>query len=380
MNFLRRLPLSRLLLVCGLAVAIGISATALASAVGGGPTPPAKPLAEAIHGALTAESVQGVSANITYTNHLIEGASLAGAGGGDSAGGQAGELISSPLMTGASGRLWADKQHVRLELQSEKGDMQVIYDGHTVSIYDAATNTVYRYTPGQGEGGTPSAPAAKTPEQDGASGSGHEAPSVAKIEEAISHLRQHVNLSEATPTDVAGQPAYTVRVSPKEAGSLIGGAELSFDATHGLPLRAAVYSSTSSSPVMELAATEVSYGPVASSVFSFSPPASAKIVELTPPSGSGSGAGHKAADKNATKLTTSGSGVTGIAVLQSTVKPGSKSPSTIEGLPKVKINGATASELRTALGTILTFERSGVRYVVAGAVPSSTVEAFAKGL
>ena len=33
MNIFRRLPLSRLLLLCGLVVAVGVSATALASAV-----------------------------------------------------------------------------------------------------------------------------------------------------------------------------------------------------------------------------------------------------------------------------------------------------------------------------------------------------------
>ena len=71
---------------------------------------------------------------------------------------------------------------------------------------------------------------------------------MAKIEEAISHLSQHADVSGATPTDVAGQPAYTVRVSPKEGGSLFGGVELSFDAVHGVPLRAAIYSSTSPRP------------------------------------------------------------------------------------------------------------------------------------
>ena len=35
---------------------------------------------------------------------------------------------------------------MRLELQSEKGDTQIYYDGHTVSIYDASSNTLYRYT------------------------------------------------------------------------------------------------------------------------------------------------------------------------------------------------------------------------------------------
>ncbi len=373
MNIFRRLPISRLLLVCGLVIAIGVSATAIASAVGGGSTPPPKPLAQAVHDALGGPTVQGVSANITLTNHLLEGANLAG---GDGGGGAAGEIASSPLISGGSGRLWiSDKGQVRLEIQAEKGDTEIVYDGHTISLYDAATNTVYRYTPkneGSSAGADPTSPTS-----DGQ----REVPSVAKVEEAIDHLKQHVNVSSATPANVGGQPAYTVRVSPKEAGSLIGGAELSFDAVHGTPLRAAVYSSTSSSPVIELATTELSYGPVSSSTFSFNPPANAKVEEVASPS---SGAGGDAQQHKGTgtkpTLTTHGNGVTGIAVLQSTVKPGSKAPANIEGLPKVSINGTTASELRTALGTILTFERSGVRYVVGAALSSSAVEAFAKGL
>ena len=124
---------------------------------------------------------------------------------------------------------------MRLELQAEKGDTQILYDGHTASLYDAATNTLYRYTPPSNHAGTrhrhARSPKRRRP--------------VAKIEEAISQLRQHATVSGATPTDVAGQPAYTVRVSPKEGGSLFGGAELSFDADNGVPLRAAIYSSTS---------------------------------------------------------------------------------------------------------------------------------------
>src|SRR5664279_5257532 len=250
-NILRRLPLSRLLLLCSLVIALGASATAIAFALGSGPTPPPKPLAQAVHDALAAAPVEGVSANVKLTDHLLEGAS---------------QVASSPLLSGASGRLWVAKDgRVRLELQAEKGDTQVLYDGHTLTVYDAASNTLYRYTPPAGTPGTDTHPATDK----------HEVPSVAKIEEAIAKLN-HVNVSGATPTDIAGQPAYTARVSPKEGGSLIGGAELSWDANNGLPLRAALYSSTSSSPVIELAASEVSYGPVSGSVFEFTPPANAK--------------------------------------------------------------------------------------------------------
>jgi len=364
-NILRRLPLYRLLLLCGLVIAVGVSATALALAVDSGQKPPTKPLAEAVHDALAGPAVEGVSASVTLTNHLLEGANLA------SGAGQGGGLASSPLLSGASGRLWIAKDgRVRLELQAEKGDTQILYDGHTVSLYDAATNTLYRYT-------------LPAPKQSGTPAHEHEVPTLAKIEEGISHLSSHATISKLKPTNVAGQPAYTVPISPKEGGSLIGGAELSFDANHGVPLRAAIYSSTSSSPVIELAATKVSYGPVADSVFAFTPPAGVKIQKV----GSGSSAPPGSPQPSPTnpldkpKLTTHGQGLSAIAVLESKAATGQKSASDpLAGLPKVTINGVSASELRTELGTLLSFERSGVRYLVAGSVTTSAIEAFARGL
>ena len=155
--FLRRLPLSRLLLVCGLVVVLGASVTALALALGTGPTPPPKPLADAVHQALVAPPVEGVTARIQLTDHLLEGANLAsGTAGG------AGQLSSNPLLSGGSGRLWIAKDgRARLELQSEQGDTQIYYDGHTVSVYDASSNTLYRYT----------VPAHEDGSSDGSSGS-----------------------------------------------------------------------------------------------------------------------------------------------------------------------------------------------------------------
>ena len=145
MNILRRLPLSRLVLLCALVVAIGVSATAIALAIGSGSKPPPKPLAQAVHDALEAPPVEGLSATVTLTNHLLEGANLAAEHGSGP--------MSSPLIAGASGRLWIAKDgRVRLELKAEKGDTNVIYDGKSVTIYDAAENKVYRYTPEQQAG------------------------------------------------------------------------------------------------------------------------------------------------------------------------------------------------------------------------------------
>jgi outer membrane lipoprotein-sorting protein len=422
-NILRRLPLSRLLLLCGVVVAVGIGATALAVALGAGPTPPPKPLADAVHDALTAPKISGVSARIQFTDHLLEGANL------ESSGGEGGGLASNPLVAGATGRLWIGAEgHTRLELQSEQGDTQILYDGHNVSLYEAATNTLYRYTPPAGSGDTNQEvgsgdPSSGDPSSSaGSSGSqisggfavsssqtttSQKIPSVAEIEEGIARASKHADISAATPSDVAGQAAYTVRVSPRENGGLIGGAELSWDAANGTPLRAAIYSTTSPSAVVELAATGVSYGPVESSTLDFTPPSSAKVEEVKLPSKHGSGApgsdtpgsdtpgsstpgsstpgsstdGSPASGEKP-HVSTSGKGLGAIVLLESPVKAGSKEtvPSELEELPKVSINGTSATELPTPLGTLLTFERAGMRYLLAGSVTPASIEAFARGL
>jgi outer membrane lipoprotein-sorting protein len=376
-NILRRLPLSRLLLLCAAIVALGASLAAIAIAAGSGPTPPPKPLAQAIHDALAAPPLDGVQARVKFSDRLFEGAELAG-------GGEGSPLSSSPLISGASGRLWIAKDgRARLELQADRGDTQVIYDGKTVELYDAASNTLYRYAIPQHAG-------------DGAEATTHadEPPSLAKIEEALAHASEHANLSGATPSDVAGQAAYTLRVSPKETGSLIGGAELSWDAIHGVPLRAAVYSSKSSTAVLELTATDITYGPVPPSVFDFTPPPGTTVKQLGESSAGNQSRTHGAstprpgsrhtsrAGSSQTKLRTHGRGITAITVIESPVHANGRESSSVlpSSLPKVKIGATSATELATALGTVLSFERNGVRYVLLGALPAAPVEALARGL
>jgi outer membrane lipoprotein-sorting protein len=369
---LRRLPLSRLLLLCGIVVAVGIGATALALAVDTGPTPPPKPLAEALHDALGAPKVDGVSARIQLTDHLLEGASLAGNADRPGSASEASQLSSNPLISGASGRLWVGAEgHARLELQSEKGDTQILWDGKTAELYDASTNTLYRYTPKHESGEAPTSTADTS----------QEVPTVTEIEEHIAKASKHADISGATPTDVAGQAAYTLRVAPRENGGLIAGAEVSWDAAHGNPLRAAIYSTNSSAPVIELAATEISYGAPERSALEFTPPANAKVQDVTLPEPSAK-SGSSSTNESKPHVTVHGKGLGAIVLAESPVKAGSKEslPSQLEGLQKVDINGTQASELSTQLGTLLSFERAGVRYLLAGSVTPSAIEAFARSL
>src|SRR5207302_9836882 len=87
-------------------------------------------------------------------------------------------------------------------------------------------------------------------------------PSVTEIADFLTKVGQHADVSGARPANVAGQPAYSVSVSPKHDGGLLGSAELAWDAARGVPLRIGIYAQGSSSPVLQLEATHLSSGAV----------------------------------------------------------------------------------------------------------------------
>jgi outer membrane lipoprotein-sorting protein len=397
MTYLRRISTLRLLAI-GAALALFAAATAAIAlaAAGGGPIPPPKPLDEAAHDALVAPPPEGVSARVHFTDNLIGESVLEGA---------------DPLLGGASGRLWASADgRLRLELQadvskSSAGDFELLADHRHFSVYDPGTETVY-------EGTLP-----KHENVSDASAGKEEPPSLTQVREGIEEAAAHASLSGAAPSDVAGRAAYTVRIAPKENGGLLGGAELAWDALNGTPLRAALYAKGESSPVLELSATEVSFGPVPASIFEVTPPPGARVVQLDPPEeakGEGGGpaqpvtgveavqaktsfelsappslAGMERGEarlvssgEEAGALVTYGEGLGGIAVLELPAKEGGGSGG--EGglqLPSAPIAGASeAEELETPLGTVIRFRRGGVEYTVAGSVPAAVAREAAQGL
>src|SRR3954469_21636201 len=132
MRFLRTISTRRLIALCLSMVAIAVGGTAIAIAAGGAapPAPPPKPLARAVHDGLTAPQVQGITARVKFTNHLIDSSGIHGA---------------NPLLSGAPGRLWLSPGHgLRLELQSENGDAQVVGNERGFFVYDGTSNTVYQ--------------------------------------------------------------------------------------------------------------------------------------------------------------------------------------------------------------------------------------------
>lgn len=409
MRYLRTVSTRRLLAtLAGLVVAIAGGTAIAVAASSGGPVPKAASLAEAIHAGLSGPKVTGFSADITFTNHLIAASDLQG---------------SDPLLSGASGRIWVapDQNRLRLELQSDNGDAQILVDHDRFWISDPHLNTVYAGT----------LPAAKPSPHKPAGESRHAVPSVTAIQGELAKLLGHLTLNgaasgvpSAAPGDVGGQPAYSVRITPKHDGGLLGAAQIAWDAVRGIPLDVAVYAANNPSPVLELKASNVSYGTIPASVFAVTPPAGEKVVRISKALDARTSKAHRGHGRQLTglravarslpfalrapatlgglprqsvakldfggepaALVTYGQGIGGVAVIERAAAGGAGGGpiSTGKGhgglsLPTVSVAGSTGHELDTALGTALFFDRAGVSYTVIGSVPPAAAQAAANDL
>jgi len=395
LRFLRTASTRRLLATVAGVLAVIAGGTAIAvAATGSGPVPKAQSLAGAVHQALSAPKVTGISANISFTNNLIDSSDFTG-------------QSTDPILQGASGRLWLSNDgRLRIELQSDNGDAQVVVDHRSFWISDPTENTVY-------EGTLPADRGAQHPATE------HGIPSIATIQSFLTRLMGRVNLSGAQPTDVAGRAAYRVTISPKHDGGLLGSAQLAWDATLGVPLQFAIYARGNTTPVLELKATSISYGAISASDFDISPPAGATVVRVAsaaPATGTDAARAHRRSvtgvpavaaavpfklvapsslvglpRRRVTLLTMGsqpaamvgyGENLGGMVVIERRAGSQASAPGGLGGLslPTVSINGAKGQELSTALGTVLTFTRGGVSYTVLGSVPATAAELAARAL
>jgi outer membrane lipoprotein-sorting protein len=381
----RTLSTARLIALAAVVVVVAAGGVFAVAATGGsGATPAPKPLAQAIHDALDGQQPAGITANIGFTNKLFPSGALTGQAG-------------SALMSSATGRLWANASGGRLELQSDAGDAQIVWSKTKVTVYDATSNTAYT---------------ADLP-QDTSTTKTDAVPSVDEITTFLTDLGKHWTVSGADPSNTGGQESYTVKVSPTHDGGLLGSAQLAFDALRGVPLKVAIYAQGSSAPVLALEATNVSYGDVPNSDVQVSPPAGAKIVDL---SSQAQGAGKNGSSTppvtglaavtaaapftvvapdtlvglprqdvrlvgGKTAIAVYGQGLGAIVLVERTPDTGgAKQASPLDALPQVMIGTTTGHELATQLGTVLTWDSAGVSYVLAGSLPAAAAEAAARSL
>jgi hypothetical protein len=372
-------------LILAVALLSAISVTAYAVTRAGAAKPPKRSLASAVHGALTARPVTGVSAQFRIDQHLLAGTSTT--------------LSSNPLLAGATGSVWVGGGHARLVLNSQLGTTALAYDGHQVTLYDRKHHVAYVLP-------------VKHHQKSG-SAAEHHAPTIAAIGNALSRAAKFAIISGAIPSNVADQKAYTVHVSPRHNGGLFGEFDLAWDAAHGVPLRFAIFPRGSSTAAISVTATHIRFGAVPAGALAMTPPAGTKIVHVHIPSrhdrsaqqahiapAVGAAAVSKAVGFTVTApktlaglpqhavravsigshhaaLVTYGRGL-GTVFLLEQHKSGAKTA--LSALPSASVNGIRAHELDTTLGSAIQWSRGGVTYTIAGSQSADRIMSAAQSL
>jgi hypothetical protein len=353
--------------------------------------PPETSLMGAVQGFLEAERPAGLTADLSLTTRLVETGGLADGSG---------------ILGGATGHIAIDGDgRARLDVETARGETRIGYDGGRLTVYDVPTNTVYgldapEWLRAQG-----------VVADDEQAPGGEEADALTTVL-GLGALLSQVQLTGPEPDNVAGQPAYRLRISPRRDAGLLGALELAWDAERGVPLRVAVFAAGRDEPVADLAVRSIEYGPVAAADLAVTPPAGAREVDLADEleTWSASADEHfggpaveglqavraavpfalRAPDalvglprgtvrllgngRAASALTLYGRGLGQVVVWQEPASAPDSLAGDTELLPRVAIDGAAGWELATALGTVLRVEKDGVRYTLAGSVPAVAAE------
>jgi outer membrane lipoprotein-sorting protein len=365
-----------------------ISVTAYAVTRSGAPKPPKSSLASALHRAATAPPITGVTAQFTVDQHLLTGTSTT--------------LSSNPLLAGATGKVWYGDGRARLVVKSQLGTTAIAYDGSRVTVYDKKTHVAY-VLPVKHHTAPTDASAHHAP------------PSVADINHALAKAARVALISGAIPGNIAGREAYSVHISPRRNGGLVGELDLAWDAARGVPLRIALYPRGSSTAAISITVTHIHFGPVAAAALAVNPPAGTKIVRVHRPTRTA----HSAkADRAHTAP------VTGAAAVSNAVGFPVAAPATLAGLPQdevrsvdlgphqaalvtyghglgtvflleqhmtarksslsslpsASIDGIRGRELDTTLGSLVQWSRGGVTYTIAGSQSAARIMSAAQSL
>lgn len=366
-----RLRPGRVIVAAFVALVLAVGGTTIALAADADSSPPQpQPLDQAILQALSSKPVAGISADVTFTSNLFPTGTVLG-------------KVASSLLSG-SGHLWlsGDGQG-RVDVQTGAGPVQAVWNTSTLSVYVAALDTVYRAN-------LPAAPTTTGP------------PTLARIDRVLALIGADWSISQPQPSVAAGQPAYSVTLSPKESAGALSSLALTWDADHAVPLQVAVYARGTQSPALELAVTKIVYGAVAPADLQPTFPAGATVTDLgsllrgatsgpAPESGldavtAAAGFPVSAPDslagtprsgvhlRDGTVLVSYGRDLGGLVLVEHKTGTSTEGDNASAFLPAVTVDGIRAHELTTTLGTALTWQAAGVTYVLAGSVPPATLE------
>ncbi|WP_026316499.1 LolA family protein [Actinokineospora enzanensis] len=156
----------------------------------------------------------------------------------------------------------------RLAVQERGGEHTVVRDGQTTWLWSSADRTVVKYT-------------GSVDHADKADAADKMADPATAARDLVGLMQRDSTISVDGTAKVADRPVYQLVLTPKPTErTLLREIRVSVDSETRLPLRLDVMANGQADPALRVGFTEFSTGPQNPSLFSFTPPAGAKITEF----------------------------------------------------------------------------------------------------
>lgn len=168
-------------------------------------------------------------------------------------------------------RVWSDgPERLRVALLGTLAEYDVVRDGRDLWTYSSAQDeAVHRVLPASSSATPAPAPLAtevpSTPAQ--------------AADAALAALDPTTAVTVEQAVEVAGRDARQLVLTPEDASTLVGSVRIAVDAATSAPLRVQVFAAGAALPALEVGFTDVEFATPDRSVFAFSPPAGAEVVE-----------------------------------------------------------------------------------------------------
>ncbi|MEH0111182.1 hypothetical protein V6N00_15825 [Tersicoccus sp. MR15.9] len=348
-------------------VAVGLVVSGAAA------TPPPSPAsAEQVLALLAAHRSQQFSGEVEQRTDLGLPSIPSKALGSDAAASSTAAALD--LLTSAhTARVYADgPTKLRVQVMDQLAERDVVRNGTTAWTWDSSTRRATRTTlpaaSGSGVTGPVSpdsmAPDTLTPD--------------ALAQRFLAAVGPSTTVTVGEPVTVAGHGAWTLVLTPRTSGTLVGSVHIAVESTTGLPLAVDVYAKGQTDPAFHVALTSLDLRAPDPSVFSFTPPAGATVTQQQLPTSSHfshplTPAKQQAAKAKAAKLAATGPRWDAVTVIPAARVPGDLARSPLVAQLATPVPGGRL--LSTSLVNVLLTDDGRV---ITGAVPASTLEAAAR--
>lgn len=184
----------------------------------------------------------------------------------NTAGGTGSSSLSSLVSGSHTMRMWTDGQgKFRVALLGTLGESDVIRNGRDLWVWSSTQNSSSHITLPQRAAKSDELPApapALTPQQ--------------AAEKVLKQVDPSTVVTVAGTSSVAGRSAYTLRIEPRNKGSLIDSISLQIDSKEHVPLAFRIDAKGQGKPAIDIAFSHVSFAQPDAKQFTFNPPPGSK--------------------------------------------------------------------------------------------------------